>query len=70
MVCDRRLNDGRLGGSGVEVVEGVDDVEGAVFYFVVDAADVLAEDADGDELDAADEEEADGEGGEAVGGVG
>src|SRR5947207_1569705 len=45
------------------------DIQGPVLHLIVDAADVLAEDADGDELDAADEKEADGEGGEAGGGV-
>ncbi len=35
------------------VIDGVDDVEGLLFGFVEDAADVFAYYADGEELDAA-----------------
>lgn len=47
----------------------MNEVEGAVFDFVEDAADVLAEDAHAEHLEAGDEEDGEGEvGGAGVGG--
>lgn len=43
----------------------LDDIQGTLFDFFVDSADVFAEDSDADELDAAKEEDADDSGGEA-----
>ena len=42
-----------------------DDVEGAVLDLVVDAPDVLADDAEGDQLDAAEQQDRDRQGAEA-----